>query len=173
MTYKHRKTIYFPLVIMVILINIASILLINNEFALAIVIGLTAALAFYLFYIQKQGYLNINAEYIEFQVYLKRMRIDWKCMRLVTVESYYYPQKLIPKAADYMKFKFIYNNGKISEDGISASIFTQADCVAIEQELYHIAANIRSKCANNCLSILVEINLVCSMMNFWLVVMIN
>ncbi|HBW51869.1 MAG TPA: hypothetical protein DEF47_18425 [Herpetosiphon sp.] len=145
MTYKHRKTIYFPLVIMVILINIASILLINNEFALAIVIGLTAALAFYLFYIQKQGYLNINAEYIEFQVYLKRMRIDWKCMRLVTVESYYYPQKLIPKAADYMKFKFIYNNGKISEDGISASIFTQADCVAIEQELYQYCRQYKIK----------------------------
>ncbi|MCA0353403.1 MAG: hypothetical protein LCH85_15530 [Chloroflexi bacterium] len=145
MTYKHRKTIYFPLVIMILLISIASILLINNEFALAIVVGLTAALAFYLFYIQKQGYLNINAEYIEFQVYLKRMRIDWKCMRLVTVESYYYPQKLIPKAADYMKFKFIYNNGKISEDGISASIFNQADCVAIEQELYRYCRQYKIK----------------------------
>ncbi len=136
MQYKHRKTIYFPLIVAVFLILITTVLLINNLFGLGLIVALFAVLCFYLFYLQKQSFMKINSDSIQFRSLVKVVNIEWQFMRLVIVESYVYPEKFIPQAGNYMKFKFIYNNDAIIETGISGMLFIQADCVAIEQELY-------------------------------------
>ncbi|KPL85827.1 hypothetical protein [Herpetosiphon geysericola] len=54
----------------------------------------------------------------------------------MTIESYNYHEQSIPQSANYLKFKFIYNNGTIIEAGISGMLFNPTYCIAIEQKLY-------------------------------------
>ncbi len=134
--YKHRKTIYFPLIVAVALFSITLTLLINGISSFAIFIGFITIICLYLFYMQKQSFITIDAEHIRFRSLFKIVTIQWQWVRLVTIESYNYHEQSIPQAANYLKFKFIYNNGSIIEAGISGMLFPQAYCIAIEQKLY-------------------------------------
>ncbi|XSG73937.1 hypothetical protein ACP8Y2_17300 [Herpetosiphon llansteffanensis] len=136
MSHKHRKTIYFPLFVAMVLLSITLILLINGISSFAIFIGFITILCLYLFFLQKRSFITVDAEHIRFRSLLKIVTIQWQWLRLVTIESYNYPEHLIPQAANYLKFKFIYNNGAIIEAGISGMLFPQTYCIEIEQELY-------------------------------------